>query len=260
MYIYVAREEPRWNPQLVRRLQQLTTVSPPLELYAGDYAFLARGAGQDGSDGMCGVEVKKAQDLASCVLYSARHLDQIRRMKSMYQDVILLIMDRIIEVPGGLACLVWKGGPHPISPPSNPNATIGFKRLVKHLQTLRRLMNVTVDWCDGPNEAAQRIYYLAEWWQEAPQAHDSWLAEYEPTYLGLDGGVRPILQRRVAAELDSIGPVRSAAVEQFVRDARASTREMLMWDAETWMRIKGIGKGIGHSIVQEVTRRATPND
>lgn len=191
--IWVARAEVFHNNQLVRALGTNAYVT---DLDPGDYAFGAEGIKPNNLAGTVGIEYKMHEDLANCIIYSARHLDQLRRMRATYDEVILMIGVRVVPNEEGLACTRTRrkgeGGRYetayiPITPRQSPNATISFTRYLKHLYTIERLMGVRMMEVDSVQIAALKILALAEWWQTEPEKHSSWLAEYRPQSL-MPGG------------------------------------------------------------------------
>lgn len=258
MIVWIAKEEPTNSPTLVKCLGEKGVVT---DIEAGDYVFIGKGLKGNGVDGTVGLEHKKSGDLAECIVHSSRHLDQLRRMRTYYDEVGLLISDVIVPNPdNGLAStrLRSKEGKleyRAVVPPSSPNATISYSRYQKHLYTLERCMGVRVYECGGQVLAAQKILLLADWWQTPLEKHSSWLVEYKPQTLIPFGNARASLVRRLAAELNGVGVVRSANVEQKVRELGISARNMMGWSEEQWMEVEGIGKVTAKGIVEELGRR-----
>ena len=171
-------------------------------------------------------------------------------MWRVYDEVTLLISELIEPDDEGWASVWRRGGLVPIVAPGTKETKIAYTRLDKHLHTLQRLLGIRVIEARSAQQAALKLIHLAEWWQTAPTDHKSWLGEYKPTTLSVIG--RASLQRRVAADLDSIGVVKSGAIDQRCREIGASTRDMVNWTEKEWMDVPGIGKGIAPQAVEEL--------
>lgn len=95
-------------------------------------------------------------------------------------------------------------------------------------------------------ESAEVIMGLYTWWQKEWEDHKS-LEAFDtsgtPTLLR-----KPILLRRIAAELADIGWKKSAKVEEHFD----SVRQMMEAGPSEWMSIEGIGKTITARVVREI--------
>ncbi len=254
MLIYVDDNELLHSATLVKALGD---VALPMNLDSGDYLMYANGIKGNGVGGTAAVEHKRGVDLAGCVLFTNRHLDQLDKMGQLYDEVILLISQKIVPDEDGLAATPIKGqGLVPLTP-AHSTQTISYKRYDKHLRTIERCMGVRVMETDGLKHAATRLLNLAEWWQTPLSDHSSHLGSYKPVNLmgnGVNGRKNTSLIRRVASEFDSIGLVRGRAVEELAKEKGANLREMVNWTEEDWKAVKGIDKTAG-GIVKEVLDR-----
>lgn len=247
--MFTDKREAAQEKQLVRLLGGYC--GKPTVLDEADFIILAKGIKPDGGDGFSAVEHKGVYDLVACVLFSHRHLDQIRRMWAVYDEVTLLISEYIEPDDDGWAAVWRRGGLTPIIAPGTKDTTIAYTRLDKHLHTLQRLMGVRIIEAKSIRHAALRLIDLAEWWQTAPDHHSSWLGEYKP--VSLTG--RASLHRRIAADFDGIGLVRSDAVEARAKEVGASVREMVNWTEKEWMEVDGVGKVTAAKVGEELEGR-----
>lgn len=159
MLIYVDDNELLHSSTLVKALGD---VALPMNLDSGDYLMYANGIKGNGVGGTAAVEHKRGVDLAGCVLFTNRHLDQLDRMGKLYDEVILLISQKIVPDEDGLAATPIKGqGLVPLTP-AHSTQTISYKRYDKHLRTIERCMGVRVIETDGLKHAATRLLNLAE--------------------------------------------------------------------------------------------------
>lgn len=254
--VHHAKEEVRYGAGIVAGLAEKSTESPLTE---GDYLIVSIDDRPlaDKRVWMITIEHKNPSELMQSILYTNRHLDQLRRMQEVSDQSVLLICGRVIPNDDGIACEPWRGvGLVPLVTPmdrqnqkENP-ATITYQRWVSHLWTLRNLMGVRVVEVESQRQAAWEILVLAKWWETAPDLHQSHMGGFKSVNLvPMEDGARPSLVRRVVTEFDGVGMVRAGDVEMQAKEVGASLRGVLGWDKKEWTKVNGIGPKTAQNIL-----------
>lgn len=252
--LYSAKEESRQPTaqQILDVIYRTLGPRPSIPLVDGDLLIVASDIGRVYHSG---IEEKTAKEMAGCVLHTNRHLDQLRRMKQVYDEVTLLIVGRVVPSDDGVASEpMWGRGLQPLTPHYAPT-TMTYQRWDKHLQTLKASMGINVIEADSSRHAAQRILNLFDWWRTPPDDHMSHLGKFSQVSLVPGEEGRASLVRRVVAELPGVGLVRSRAVEDVVRQSRESLRDLINWDEKRWMDVPGIGKVTAEEAVKGTTEK-----
>jgi ERCC4-type nuclease len=212
-------------------------------LPAGDFTFDGNGPGD--TIAAIGIERKRVSDLMNSIRSGRLSGEQLVAMSQVYQFVYLVVegLYRPSE-DGFLQVFQGKRG--------WTDLVLGKQRFLYaeldgYLTTLELNAAVMVRRTASAHETCIQIVDLYRWWQK------DWDRHHAHEAIKHQEGVtqnRASLIRRVAAELPSVGWVRSGAVEK----SFGSVKDMINAGEREWMGIEGIGKGIAKKVVGEIRR------
>jgi ERCC4-type nuclease len=197
--------------------------------------------------GLCpiGVERKKVAELVNAMTDTRFTGHQIPGLLKHYADRYLLIEGRYWADPRTGLLIV-----------NGREAGYGLKRFMyrdfEHfVMSIRRKARLEIVQCSCEKDTAWWLHTAYTWYTDKTwEQHKSVYAidEVRPDTAILD---ERTLLRRVAAQLPSVGWVRSKVVEERF----GSIHEMCNARVADWCEIKGIGKGIARNVVRAI--RAT---
>jgi ERCC4-type nuclease len=214
---------------------QLTT------LEYGDCAFLGNGPG--GAPVRVGIEIKALGDCAQSIRSGRFAGHQLPGLLANYDKVYVILEGLYRAGTEGELETFTKG-----------HWTTGawggcgwmYNELDGWINSINIVAGVTVKRTMSRRETAAVIFGLHHWWTsksyEKHRSHCGFDESGRPTLM------KPGLVRRVAAELPLIGWERSSAVA----DEFQSVLAMVLAEESSWIKIKGIGKGIARKVVRAI--------
>jgi len=194
------------------------------------------------------IERKKLGDLATCIVSTGRHLNQIRSAREAGFGFIVLVFEmdawrfRIGE-NGYMETRVGKEWVEMMP-------RISYVRLDQYLNELGYFMGVLVKRSGGVWETARQILDLYQLFAVEPQKHGSLKKFYTPqvSVECVSLLAKPSLVRRVANQLPGVGWELSRGVEVRFRNVE----EMAEGGVKDWMDVDGIGKVMAKRIVRVI--------
>lgn len=196
------------------------------------------GYGPDSKEIMIGIEVKKPTDLVNCVLKTGRLVSQFRNCVEYGVSVMYLLYQGIIRPgPGDGLLEEWKFGG--VWEDVEPGIT--YSHMDNFLNTLQVRGGVFVKRSAWPEETAQQVVDIYNWWQRPPEEHSS-----VDRFTGQDGAVmlggQPPLVRRMVKEIEGVGWKRSLDFMKTFSGQGLSTLDVLNMEPKDWTKVPGIGK------------------
>jgi len=225
--------------ELIAPLRLLGVPVEPAILPAGDVEFV--GIGPEGRPVMVGVEVKKLNDVLTC-MRDGRFAEQLRGMGESYEIKWLLIEGRIRNVSPNDTMQIasgtrWRDDGH-----------YRYQEFTSWLQTMCMRGGVLLWRTENQEETVAWLRSLHLWWtMREYESHRAHLEYYHPS---LVGGITPFeaptTLQRVAAVLPGIGETRSKAVAGHF----SSVKEMSCASVDEWCKIHGVGKTGARKLVK----------
>ena len=205
-----------------------------------DFAFW--GVGPNRSSISIGIERKRldahSTDLIDSLITTKRLIQQIRDARQVHRVIYLIGegrwrpgVDGLVEIPLGRT---WA----PVIP------SIAYAHLDKSLSSLEIVEGIIYRRAEGPKETAQIVIDLYNWWQTAPEEHQT--SRVFSDSVPLVGKMS--LLRRIAKELPDVGFELSERVAQEF----SSVQELVNAEERRWLRIKGIGRVMASRIVRAI--------
>lgn len=225
-------------------------------LPAGDFAF--EGLTEAGRQ-MVGVERKRIGDMLDSIVTGRFSGFQLIEMVDYYTELHLVVEG--LWRPNrdtGLLEIYRQGG---WGPTSKGNRTFMYADLQNFLTTISLKTPVRVWRTTNGLETVEVVADLFHWHEKPWDKHTSHLQLHRTAKPGERASFRkPSLRRRIANELPHIGWERSKAVEDtFVNDEEFISF-LASANADDWMGIDGIGKGIAESIVRVLRGKGSCHD
>ena len=215
----------------------------------GDVAF--NGVGVEGVPVAVGLELKSLGDIMACIQSSRYAGYQLPGMLQSYDQTWLLIIgvfrararDGVLEYQQqrGKGEGYWKDASH------GRRRSFLWHDLQQWIFTMVNKANVKVAIVDDYTQATLFVGALYSWWSRGWDEHASHLALHDAMHDQLfDRALlqRPSLTRMIAAQLPSVGRLKSANVAAKFRSVKA----MVDASEKDWESIEGIGKGIAHRV------------
>lgn len=226
----------------------------PVELGRLEYGDAAMmGAGVGGSPVSVGVEMKALGDILACIQDARFAGHQLPGLIQSYDQVWLLLIgvfrararDGVLEYQAerGKSQGYWKDASHGRRRP------FLWHDLQMFLLTMQMKAGIRVAVVDDYEQAANWLHVLYGWWSRGWDDHESHLAMHDAMRDQLFDRallVRPSVARCVAAQIPSVGRVRSAAVAAKFK----SVADMVSASESDWASIDGIGKLSAQKIVR----------
>lgn len=224
-------------------LKALGAPVEPVTLEFGDVTFYAPGFPRG-----IGIELKKFDDILTCVTTGRFSGHQLRGMAIDYAEQFLIIEGLWRPNPSDGVLETW-GWNHETKKREWIAAGRGRRRwqyrdFDAYLNTQEIKGGIRIKRTTTPDETARVVYGLYNWWQDY-EGHRSHLALNRA---GRDGAIffKPTFARRVATELPGVGFERSGDVAA----AFPTVRRMLDATPKEWAGVKGIGKTLAKRIVE----------
>ncbi len=203
------------------------------QLEYGDCAFY-------GSGHAVAIELKKFDDMLTCVTTGRFAGHQLPGMASQYDEVYLIVEGLWRPNPEDGTLEQWRGQWRPAG---QGKRRWQYRDFDAFLNTMEVKGGVRVKRTTNPDETARTIYGLYAWWMDY-DGHRSHLALNRA---GRDVAVfvRPTFVRRVAAELSGIGYEKSG----MIAGKFSTVRAMMNATEKDWRTLPGLGKTLAKSIV-----------
>lgn len=224
----------------------LKSLGAPVELTTLEFADCCFvGSGPEGRPVQVGIELKKLNDMLSCITTGRFSGHQLPGLVQNYDEIWLIVEGIYRANPRDGILETYKGGDWRA-------VELGARRwqyrdLEAFLTTAEVKAGVRVRRTNSRDETARVVAGLYAWWTATDyEDHRSHLALNRSRDIALLA--KPSLTRRIANELPGIGFERSGMVAGHFE----TVRNMVNADESEWVVLPGIGKTIARRIVAEV--------
>lgn len=219
----------------------------------GDFNF--QGKWWEGEDIWIWGERKKLGDLVQCVQSTGRLLRQVQDAKDAGFRAFFIIVEAIIRCNPRNGALQYRRGngwtDYHINPSNPSSAIVPYKRIADFLNQLDLYCGIRYRISSGPQDTVRKVLDLYSMFQQAPEDHNS-LKQFEITSEnGAAFLAKPSLLRRVVKEQDKVGWDRSKNFEDEFTNLADYCRTIADGDIKRLMKVKGVGRGIAQSILDE---------
>jgi len=200
-------------------------------------------------------ERKKLGDLVNCIQSSGRLLRQVQDAKEAGYSQFFLIIEAMFRPNPQTNALQYRRGKtwtdYHINPKDPKSAIISYKRIVDFLNQLDFYCGIRYRITASPKDTVRKVLDLYHMFQTAPEDHGS-LKQFETTTeTGAAFLSKPSLIRRVVKEMDKIGWDRSKGFEEEFSNMADFCKVVAEGDLKRLLKVKGVGKGIAQSILDE---------
>lgn len=215
----------------------LRGLGAPVEVVQMDFGDVAF----QGSTGVVGIELKKFDDMLTCITTGRFAGHQLPGMASQYDEVYLIVEGLWRPNPTDGTLEQWRGEWRAAG---QGKRRWQYRDFTAYLETMEVKGGVRLRRTANPDETARTIYGLYAWWLDY-EGHRSHLALNRA---GRDMAVftRPTFVRRVAAELPGVGYEKSG----MIAGAFPTVRKLIQASDKDLRKLPGIGKTLAKGIVE----------
>ena len=211
-----------------------------------DCAFIGNGAT---GPVPVGIELKKLNDILSCITTGRFSGHQLRGLVQQYDEIYLVIEGIYRPNPNdGVLETTYGRGWHAVS---QGKRQWMYRELENFLTTVEQRGGIRLRRTADTHETARMVASLYAWWSKDYDEHKAHLA-INRANRGRDTAllVRPSLKHEIAMCLPGLGYMKAGAVAGHF----SSVRAMINAELSEWVMLPGVGKTIAAKIQAEITK------